>query len=80
MSDPHRAERPEKAGATSVEQYFRNIIVLNQALREEGEAFRDFHAPTVGAERAKDRAILWLGCNVLRYSAPGATRCRRSGS
>src|SRR5262249_45226982 len=68
MSDPHLAERPEKktAGPPSVEHYFRNIIVLNQALSEGGEAFRDSHASTVGTERAEDHTILWLGCNVLR--------------
>jgi hypothetical protein len=68
MSDPHPDERPVKkpVGASSVEHYFRNIIVLNHSLSEEGEAFRDSYVPTVGAERAKNHAILWVGCKMLR--------------
>jgi hypothetical protein len=52
------------------EHYFRNIIVLNQSLSEEGEAFRESHVPTVGAERAKDHAILWIAslCSALTLS------------
>ena len=51
----------------SLEAYFKNIIVLNQALSEEGQQFRDSHAQAEpGTSGSQDRAVLWLGCNVLR--------------
>lgn len=49
--------------AYDVDAYFRNIIVLNQALAEGGSAFRDSHAD-LGADG--ERVLFWLGCNVLR--------------
>ncbi len=61
-------ENPEdrKAAAPGIEGYFRNIIVLNQAFSEEGRQFQDSHAPSPSEGPGKDRAVLWLGCNVLR--------------
>src|SRR5713226_9096490 len=62
----------------NLETYFKNIIVLNQAFSEEGQQFRDSHAQAnVGA--ADDRAVLWLGCNVLRtpHLAQLATKVMR---
>jgi len=59
---------PQRDNQTSVnplDTYFRNIVVLNQALTADGQPFRDLHAqPRPGA--ADERATLWLGCNVLR--------------
>jgi Fe-S oxidoreductase len=56
-----------KTAAPALETYFRNIIVLNQALSADGAAFRDSHAAAQrGAGTAPGRAVLWLGCNVLR--------------
>jgi Fe-S oxidoreductase len=57
-----------KAPASSIETYFRNIVVLNQALSEGGPPHRDSHAQpqTAGDAAARERAVLWLGCNVLR--------------
>lgn len=46
-----------------VDAYFRNIVVLNQALAERGSAFRDTHAD---ADAAGEHVLLWLGCNLLR--------------
>ncbi len=46
-----------------VDAYFRNIVVLNQALAEPGQAFRDSHAAT---DEESERVLLWLGCTVLR--------------
>ena len=52
--------------AQALETYFRNIAVLNQAFSEPGQAFRDSRAPAHPGAETQDRAILWLGCNVLR--------------
>lgn len=52
--------------AQALETYFRNVAVLNQAFSQPGQAFRDSHAPAHPGSKAGDRAILWLGCNVLR--------------
>jgi Fe-S oxidoreductase len=62
----------------NLETYFKNIIVLNQAFSEEGQQFRDSHAQA-SAGAADDRAVLWLGCNVLRtpHLAQLATKVMR---
>jgi len=59
-------QRDNQTPANPLDTYFRNIIVLNQALTADGQPFRDSHAqPRLGAEGER-RATLWLGCNVLR--------------
>jgi Fe-S oxidoreductase len=59
--------RDKKRAGSPMEAYFRNITVLNQALGESDEPFQDSHAaPQTGAVAARERAVLWLGCNVLR--------------
>ena len=58
-------ETPESP-AQALETYFRNIKILNQAFSEPGQAFGDSHAPLQPGSQAQERAILWLGCNVLR--------------
>jgi Fe-S oxidoreductase len=58
-------QRDNQTSANPLDTYFRNIVVLNQALTADGQPFRDSHAqPRPGA--ADERATLWLGCNVLR--------------
>lgn len=58
-------QRDNQTPPNAIDTYFRNIIVLNQALTAEGQPFRDSHVrPRAGA--ADERATLWLGCNVLR--------------
>ncbi len=59
-------EKTSKSAAQALETYFRNIKVLNQAFSEPGQAFRDSHAPAQPGSPAQERAMLWLGCNVLR--------------
>jgi Fe-S oxidoreductase len=78
----HRSEpaRDAKAAASTTETYFTNILVLNRALSEAGMAHRDSHAkPQTAEEPAAERAILWLGCNVLRtpHLAQLATKVAR---
>jgi|GEM_PF-171893 len=66
MSEPKPAAgRDNETAANPLDAYFRNIIVLNQALASEAAPFRDSHAPR-RAGVADERATLWLGCNVLR--------------
>ena len=62
----------------NLETYFKNIIVLNQAFSEEGQQFRDSRA-LANAGAADERAVLWLGCNVLRtpHLAQLATKVMR---
>ncbi|MGH7907227.1 MAG: heterodisulfide reductase-related iron-sulfur binding cluster [Candidatus Binataceae bacterium] len=65
MDDRKPHDTPAKQSADSLETYFRNIIVLNQAFAE--QPFRDTHAETAAnLGQAPEHAVLWLGCNVLR--------------
>ncbi len=58
-------QRDNQTPANPLDTYFRNIVVLNQALTADGQPFRDWHSqPRAGT--ADQRATLWLGCNVLR--------------
>jgi Fe-S oxidoreductase len=63
-----KQNKPEdrSVAASGIENYFRNIIVLNQAFSEPGQQFQDSHAPSHSRREGSDRAVLWLGCNVLR--------------
>lgn len=58
-------QRDNQTPANPLDAYFRNIIVLNQALTADGQPFRDLHAQPP-ADAVGERATLWLGCNVLR--------------
>lgn len=58
-------DRDNQTPPSAIERYFRNIVVLNQALTADGQPFRDAHAQP-RADAADERATLWLGCNVLR--------------
>lgn len=66
MSEQKPGEQPEQPPRpNAIDTYFRNLIVLNQALTTEGQPFRDSHAQP-RTDTARERATLWLGCNVLR--------------
>ena len=58
MSEPKPAAgRDNETAANPLDAYFRNIIVLNQALASEAAPFRDSHAPR-RAGVADERATL----------------------
>jgi Fe-S oxidoreductase len=64
----------------NLDTYFRNIVVLNRAFSEEGKEFHDSHARAESESGdAADRAVFWLGCNVLRtpHLAQLATKVMR---
>jgi Fe-S oxidoreductase len=57
MEERKRVAPHDQSSRTNA--FFRNLLTLNQAFAQ--EPFRDSHA-----DLGDDRAVLWLGCNVLR--------------
>jgi Fe-S oxidoreductase len=64
----------------NLDTYFRNIVILNRAFSQEGKEFHDSHARAESESGdTVDRAVFWLGCNVLRtpHLAQLATKVMR---